>query len=242
MSFFDALRRFFSPTPEEKADKLTRRITNMYGQTDERRYALTQLHSMEPELAAPRLISRFTCQCENNTVDSEEKEYTKNLLVAIGEPAIEPLEAFLRANDKDFSWPFRTLAEILPHGDMVDFIVELLDSIGPEYVRDPERKEQLILIVKSYDEERIKIAVLPYLADDNETIRFVAADTVIAHAHPKGIEALSARLATESSQRVLTLIAGAFRDKEWIVSEADREAVSANLPTSFRLNPKGQIL
>ena len=242
MSFFDALRRFFKPTPEEKADKLRRRIMNMYGQTDERRYALSQLFAMDPELAAPRLIARFTCQCENNTVDSEEKEYTKNLLVEIGEPAVEPLEQFLRNNDKDFSWPYRALSEILSHGALVKFVVELLNSIGPDYVRDPERKEQLILTVKSFFEDDVKLAVLPYLGDDNETIRFVAADTVISHAHPKGIEALSARLATENSQRVLTLIATAFRDKEWIVSEADREAVSSNLPSEFRLSPNGQIL
>ena len=242
MSFFDAIRRFFNPTPEEKAEKLRRRITNMYGHPDDRRYALQQLFSLDAHLAAPRLIERFTCHCENGTVDADEKELTKNFLVELGEPAIEPLKQFLRNNDKDFSWPYRTLSELVSHDDLVDFLVELLEKIGPDYVRDPERKEQLMLTLKSFSEDRIKLGVLPYLADDNETIRFVTADTVIEHAHPEGIKALSARLAEETSQRVLTLIATAFRDKEWIVDEAYRERVKETLPSEFRLNPKGQIL
>lgn len=242
MSVMDMLRRFFKPTPEEKAEKLRRRIVNMYGQTDERRYALTQLHDLGPELAPNRLIERFTCKCENGTVDAEEKEYTKTLLVDIGAASVEPLKDFLRNNDKDFSWPYRTLCELISHQDLVKFLVELLESIGPEYVRDPERKEQLMLELKSFNEEEIKLAILPYLGDDNETIRFVSADTVIAHAHPKGIEALAKRLTEESSQRVITIIASAFRDNSWTIPEEIRESVSEKLPSEFRINAKGVIL
>ena len=242
MSLIDALRRFFKPTPEEKAEKLRKRIINMYGQSDERRYALTQLHDLGPELAPIRLIERFTCKCENGAYDNDEKEYTKTLLVDLGEPAVEPLKNYLRNNDKDFSWPYNTLRELIPHKELVDFLVELLETIGPEYVRDPERKEQLMLNLKSFDEESIKIAILPYLGDDNETIRFVAADTVIAHAHPKGIEALAHRLTEETSQRVMTSIATAFRDNNWVVPEDIRDAVSEKLPQEFRLNAKGIIL
>ena len=242
MSFLDAIRRFFKPTPEEKAEKLRKRVTQMFGHPEDRQYALQQLHDMGPELAPPRLIERFTCKCENGTIDADEKEMTKNYLVDLGRASVEPLKTFLRENDKDFSWPYRTLTELLSHEELVEFLVELLNSIGPEYVRDPERKEQLMLTLKSFDEEAIKLAILPYLNDDNETIRFVAADTVIAHAHPKGIEELAKRMAEETSQRAVTLIATAFRDNGWVVDESLREQVSQNLPSDFRLNSKGVIL
>ena len=242
MSFLDAIRRFFNPTPEEKADKLRKRVTQMFGHPDDRKYALHQLFEMGPELAPTRLIERFTCTCENGTYDVEEKELTKDYLVELGQASVEPLKTFLRENDRDFSWPFKTLTELISHEELVAFIVELLKTIGPDYVRFPERKEQLMLTLKSYDEEEIKLGVLPYLNDDNETIRFVTADTVIAHAHPKGIEALAQRLAEEPSPRAITQIATAFRDNGWTIDESLREKVSQNLPQDFRINSKGVIL
>ena len=242
MSFFDAIRRFFKPTPAEKAEKLGRRIMNMYGHPDDRRYAIVQLAELGPELAPKYLIQRFTCRCENGTVDADEKDLVRQLLVNLGNASIEPLKDFLRRNDKDFNWPYRTLEELLPHEEMVEFLTELLHTIGPEYVRDPERKEQLMLVLKSFHEDSIRVGILPYLGDENETIRFVAADTVIEHAHPEGIRALAARFAEETSQRVLTLIATAFRDKGWTVDAESREAVAAHLPSGFRINDRGIIL
>lgn len=242
MSFIDAIRRFIKPTPEEKAERLRKRITNMYGHTEDRRYALGQLYDLGPELAPRRLIERFTRRCDNGTIDAEEKAYTKDLLVSLGEGSIEPLKQFLMKNDKDFSWPYRTLAELLDHESLVSFLETLLKSIGPEYVRDPERKEQLILTVKSFEEPCLDDALLPYLGDENETIRFVAADAVIEHGRPEGIDALSARLGEETSQRTLSLIATAFRDKGWLVSEAHRASAVDHLPKGFRLNDKGAVI
>lgn len=242
MSFFDALRRFFKPTPAEKAEKLRKKVLNMYGHPDDRRYAIVELSKLGAELAAKPLIERFTCRCENGTVDADEKQLVKDLLCNLGEATIDPLKAFLRNNDKDFNWPYRTLHDLLEHDALVEFLVELLNTIGPEYVRDPERKEQLMLVLKSFKEESICKAILPYLGDDNETIRFVSADTVIEQAHQDGIHALSERLSMEESQRILTLIATAFRDKGWAVSEGFRASVKDHLPSTFRMNDKGIIL
>ena len=214
----------------------------MYANRDDRRFALEQLALLGPELAPEPLIERFTVKCENGTVDADEKKLVKDYLVNLGQASVAPLKKYLLNNDKDFNWPFRTLADLISHDELVAFIVELLNTIGPEYVRDPERKEQLILILKSYKEESICKAVLPYLGDQNETIRFVTADTVIEQAHPDGIAAMAKRLTEEESQRVLTLIATAFRDKGWKIDEDIRSAVSEKLPEGFRINDKGVIL
>lgn len=242
MPVFDAVRRFFAPTPAEKAEKLRRRIVNMYGHTEDRKYALGQLHDLGPTLAPKCLIERFTCRCENGTVDADEKAYTKQLLLDLGEPCVEPLKHFLLNSDKDFSWPFRTLSDLISHEELVKFIVELLETIGPEYVRDTERKEQLMLTIKSFDEPEIDDAAIRYLKDDNETIRFVTADTIIAHGRKEGIKALSERLANETSQRILTLIANAFREKSWTVDEEFVEKARNNLSSEYRINDKGIIV
>ena len=242
MSIADALRRFFKPTPEEKADKLQAKISNMYGQTADRRYYLDQLAAMGPELAPKRLITRFTVRCDNGTNDADEKELTKCLLVGLGRASVDPLKDFLRKHDKDFNWPYRTLEDLVTREELTEFVVELLNSIGPDYVRNPERKEQLILVVKSFKDDAVGKAVLPYLGDDNETIRFVAADAVITHGHDYGIEALAKRFAVETSQRVLTLIAESFRDKNWTVPEDCRDAVGSHLPAGMRINSAGLIV
>lgn len=242
MSFFDAIRRFFNPTPKEKAEKLRKKIVNMYVHADDRRYCIMQIADLGPELAAEPLIERFTCRSENGTVDSEEKELVSKLLIDMGEATVVPLKKFLKNNDKFFNWPYRTLTQLISHDELVDFLKELLDSIGPEYVRDPERKEQLMLTLKSFREEKLCLSILPYLGDENETIRFVAADTVIEQAHEKGISALVDRLAAEDSQRVLSLIATAFKEKNWHIPDDRREDVEKNLPSEFRINSKGIVL
>lgn len=242
MSIADTLRRFFKPTPEEKADKLQKRIMNMYGQTADRRYYLGQLFAMGPEYAPTRLILRFTSQCENSTIDEEEKKLTRDLMVDLGEPSVAVLKQFLSTRNQCFNWPYRTLAELISREELIEFLLELLESIGPEYVRDTERKEQLMLIIKDFKDERLAIAMLPYLGDDNETIRFLAADTAIGFAQKDGIQALAKRIALESSQRVQTLILEAFRDNAWVVDESERAKVSEKLPAGFRLNNKGVIV
>lgn len=242
MSIGNTLRRFFKPTQEEKADKLKERILNMYGQTADRRYYLGQLFAMGPEYAPSRLILRFTAQCENSTVDGEEKALTRDLMIDLGEASIVVLKQFLSTRDKGFNWPYRTLAELISRDELIDFLLGLLQDIGPDYVRDTERKEQLMLAIKSFENERLGTAMLPYLGDDNETIRFLAADTAIAMGQKNGIQALAERISLESSQRVLTLILEAFRDKAWTIDESIRAQVTESLPPNFRLNNKGVIV
>lgn len=241
MGFLDSIKVFLKPTPEQKADRLLGRITNMYSQTQDRQYYLCQLRDLGGELAARRLIRRFTCTCENGTVDADEKELCMKLLVSLGQDSVEALKLHLSHNDKDFNWPYRTLAQLISREELVAFMVQILEEIGPEYVRDPERKEQIMLISKGYEEESLARAILPYLGDDNETIRFVAADASIEHGNPFDIEALSERLAIEDSQRVLRHIAEAFKAKGWEIKPCDREKITARLPHGFSLTAQNSI-
>ena len=197
---------------------------------------------MGPEYAPSRLILRFTAQCENSTVDGEEKALTRDLLIDLGDASVVVLKQFLSTRDKVFNWPYRTLAELITREELIDFLLGLLESIGPEYVRDTERKEQLMLAIKGFEDERLGTAMLPYLCDDNETIRFLAADTAIALGQENGIKALAERISVEPSQRVLTLILEAFRNKAWVIDEASTAQISAHLPANFRLNNKGIIV
>ena len=99
-----------------------------------------------------------------------------------------------------------------------------------------------MLTIKTFEEPEIDDAALRYLNDDNETIRFVTADTIIAHGRKEGIHALCERLACETSQRILSLIANAFRDKSWAIEGDFIEKAQNNLPSEYRINEKGIIV
>ncbi len=223
----------------KKLAKFEKKITNMYIQPGDRQYFLHQLRAMDGEDAATSLLRRFTCSCENTTVDRDEKEMTCRLLVEMGQTAVPPLKAYLRNNDKAVNWPFRALKDLLSREALCTFLVEVLEAIGPEYVRDPERKEQLILTARDFDDPCIAKSVLPYLDDDNETIRFVAAETVSHHALEEGIAALVERFGVETSQRIINHIADAFASHGWVLD--DVSVVEPHLPSGYSVTRQRTI-
>lgn len=224
----------FLLSKNQKIARAEKKILNMYLQAPDRQYYLHQLRELGGEDAARTLIRRFTVSCENTTIDRDEKELTCLFLVEMGNDAIGPLKQYLRHNDQCVNWPFRALRDLLTKEQLIEFLAEVLDSIGPEYVRDPERKEQLVLTAKEFEDERIGRAVLPYLDDDNETIRFIAAETVVTHGFDFAIPELWARFAKEDSQRIKALIARAFVDKGWVIEDVPN--VEPHLPSGFAFN------
>lgn len=230
-----------------KIVKAEKKITNMYIQRQDRQYFLGMLRDERSEEAARALTKRFTCACDNMTVDRDEKELTAHLLVEMGSVAVPAVKDYIRRHDIGVNWPVRALREMVSREELIDFLAEVLDAIGPEYVRDPERKEQLMLIARDLPEERMTRAVLPYLDDDNETIRFVAAETIIHHATHGQAELarkpLADRLAAETSTRVTTHIARAFVEHGWVVEPTDASTdLSAFVPDGFRLTPERKLV
>lgn len=230
-----------------KIIKAEKKITNMYIQRGDRQYFLGMLRDEGTDAAARALTKRFTCSCDNTTVDRDEKELTAHLLVEMGGTALEPVKDYIRNYDSGVNWPFRALRRMLEQDALVDFLVEVLESIGPDYVREPERKEQLVLIAKDFPEERLTRALLPYLDDDNETIRYVAAETVIHHATQGDAEVarkpLSDRLVEEISTRVTAHIARAFAEHGWVYEPTDPAVDPAQfVPDGFKLTPDRKLV
>ncbi len=60
----------------------------------------------------------------------------------------------------------------------------------------------MILTARDYPSQEMLRVVLPYLDDDTEPIRFIAAETVISFDYPEALPALEERLREEESQRI----------------------------------------
>ena len=237
------LKEFFFGRKDEddgrprKIVKAEKKITNMYVQTADRQYFLDQLRLDGSPEAIEAMLSRFTCACENTTIDRDEKEMTCQFLVSLGTAAVEPLKKYLKTYEENVNWPFRALKQLLSKDDLIDFLVEILEAIGPEYVRQPERKEQMVLAAKDFNNlERVTRAVVPYLDDHLETIRFITVETLLSSDFDFVCEPLLECLAEEDSQRVITRILEGFTEKGWTVSDDHTESVKAKLSGGFVLS------
>lgn len=225
----------------KKIVKAEQKITNMFIQAADRQYFLDQLRADGSQDAARVLLKRFASQCENLTVDRDEKEMTCHFLVAMGEFAVDPIKDYLRRNDEFVNWPLRALRELLSPDDFTLFITELLTKIGPDYVRHPERKEQLILLAKSLSSPDVTRSLLPYVTDHNETIRFLAVDTLIHFADPIATEPLIEALPEEESQRVITRVLDGLASLQWTIPEPLRATLKAKLSHPFYLSAEFKV-
>ncbi len=238
---WNKIKSFFAPTREQKLERFAKRIANMYTQTDERRFVYDQVRAMGGEDAAATLIKRFLYKTQNSTYDSQEKELVSDMLVSMGKDAVEPLKTYLRKQDKDFNWPFKTLRLLINDEEFNAFVLELLETIGPDYVRDPERKEILILSASGTDDPQIAKAMLTYLEDDNETIRFVTAEAVLAMPFEFAQPSLEKCLENEDSERVKNHILNGFIQNEWHV-QSKSDQLKENIPSQFQINEHGEII
>jgi hypothetical protein len=143
MGIFD----FLSGSPEKRIKSLQKKATEKYGPPENRQAAIDKLLDMKTPEAISALLMRFTVNSEPSITDAEEKEYTFKSLLEMGEKAIEPLKAFVRRSDVATSWALKMLRQLISEQDLVTLIIEVLEKLGPEYTRDPEKKSRKTRLV-----------------------------------------------------------------------------------------------
>jgi hypothetical protein len=241
------LKEFFfgAKDPEGRPKNIVKaeqKITNMFLQAADRQYFLDQLRVDGSEAAVRVMLKRFASQCENLTIDRDEKEMTCHFLVSIGPSVIPTLQDYLRRNDEFVNWPLAALRELMTPDDFTTFIADLLDRVGPDYVRHPERKEQLMLAAKDLPSEAVTRALLPYLTDHSETIRFLATDALLTHANPLAVNALVEARFEEESQRVITRAFDGLAALGWEVPEDLVEPLRAKLAYPYALSADRKVI
>src|SRR5205085_2566025 len=79
--------------------------------------------------------------------------------------AIEPVKDYLRRADTGSSWAIRIFSGILPEAEVISIVVDYLKEIGPQYMRNPEKKLVLLQFLEGKDDPRIAATVAPMLED-----------------------------------------------------------------------------
>lgn len=230
---------------KNKIAKLQKSVTNMYVQPQERQFIMQQLRDIGTDDAVRALISRFNESSPNTTVDLEEKQWVYDVLVDMSRkspPVQKIVEDHVRRADAKINWPIKVLEDLKGFNEMADFLRELLEPLGTEYVRDPEKKQEVILRAAEYKTEELASEVARFLEDANETVRFLAVDTVLAMGFDVVVAPLVQCAVDEESHRVLQKIAeGLSEHPEWIIAEADRTSLAAVLPDEYAIHHDGFV-
>ncbi len=232
---------------ERRIKKLKKTLTNMYVQAAERKYAIEELRSIGSPDAIRTLMSRFEETGPNHTTDADEKQFTYSVLVDLGRrgetDVVGIIADRLKEIEENINWPLKVLTDLVSYDDMAELITELLaaDDIG--YRRNPEKKRELMLRAAEFQSPELADQLIRFLEDDNEPIRFLAVDALMAQdIEDLPREPLIERLQTEESLRILQKIVEICAENPgWKVPKEDREDLEPLLPDGYGIHKKGHI-
>jgi hypothetical protein len=220
-----------------KRERCRGRLTNMYYQQADRMAAADQAYELAlqgDEEAVNVLLVRFEHLCPSTTVDREEKEHVVNLLVALGDKAVPAIESYCLTLRKPIYWPVRVLEDLWPRERVDGFLADVLEKTDNDYWRDPEKKIGLLQMVSAIPGDRITRALLPFVDDQLEEVRFKAVDALVQRAADVRDVFLPRLAGEEESGRIIARLTEAFAERAWSV-QGHEQALAPRLPRGFRV-------
>ena len=220
--------------------KHAERVANKRSQTLDRQASIEFLGAEKSAAAVSALLLRFGYSAEPTITDQEEKQRVFDLVCSMGEVVYEPVRTYLHRAES-LSWPLKILHEILEPDDFCSEILDLIATFDTEYERDPQRKIQAIAALEEVSDPRIAQAVVRFVADANETVRFHAVCVCLASKDEETTrDRLLEQVVKEESQRIRLRVAEGFADLGWGV-QGYRGSVEKVLPEGFVIQSSGQI-
>jgi hypothetical protein len=218
--------------------KHAERAANKRAQAIDRWEAIQALAAARTAEAVEALLVRFTFYVEPSITDQDEKDAAFAGILSAGEAALGPVTAFLRKAES-ISWPLKILDQLTTAPVVTGKLLELLSEMDTEYERDPQRKIQVLSALEERADPRILEAVLRFLEDTNETVRFTAVGALLAQAEVgQAREPMVDCLCGEESVRIRNRILQGFIGRGWGFSDRGDE-VRAKLPPGYALDSKG---
>lgn len=166
--------------------RLAQKVTQKYGPPENRQKVIEQLAAMAAPGALRVLCLRFTIRVDVGIQDDEEKERVRQILVAAGPSAVEPVKVFLAEQESGIAWGLRVLSDLVAPEQVLATVRELLRRLGGEYSRDPEKKLVLLTWLQEHPGllaassaaaagPTLESAILPLLEDFSDDVRLSAA-------------------------------------------------------------------
>lgn len=221
-------------TQEGKLTRHARRVSNRDSQPEDRDASVQWLVKDASPKAIYALLTRFDMNLTQQLKDATEKEYVFQQLVHLGEPAVGPLQEWLR-QCKQFALPLRLLAQLQGEAAAIDAALGLLKAELSRSAFHPEKKKGLLVWLSEKRGPALAEAAAPFLADFDEEVRYAAAEVIANQADDDtSRQAMLGAMARpeEDSNRVRHRICEVAVQRGWPVEGFD---LATRLPTGYTL-------
>jgi hypothetical protein len=228
---------------ERKVDGKVRRANNKHTPKDYRQIALQEvidLAKIGDQLALRGLIQRFSVNAEPSIEDEKEKEWVRDALVDIGRPALPHIAKALRSAES-VNWVQRVFRTIVGEDEYREELLSVLADFDTEYERNPDRKTQTIMALAEIPERRVAEALLRFLEDVDETVRFQTVVSLAKIGDELAREPLLKVMCDDESLRVRNEVIEAFAVRSWS-TQGFKKKIDDLLPKGYRHEKSGKIV
>jgi HEAT repeat protein len=221
------------------------RAKNKDAQSADRMGSLEALRDDGSPEAVEGLLGRFTMRYDKSIEDEQEIEFVFGELIKMGNKILPPLQKHLRSADS-ISWGLKVLDEVASPEEAWPILADLCERNDNSYTRDPSKKIQMLNYLGEHSDPRAAKALVPYLSDMDEGVRYVAAESLIHHKDAEAAREPLLQLLTsdkEDSRRIKRRILDGFADLGWDVKgfSGAVEKMLADLLPGARLDNHGKI-
>jgi hypothetical protein len=189
------------------------------------------------------LLGRFTMRYDKTIEDEQEKEYVFDQLRRLGPVILPELEQHMRQAES-IAWGLRLLGEVASDEEAWPILERLCGQNDNNYTRDPSKKQQLLHHLGEQKDPRTGAALLPYLEDVDEGVRFTTVEGLLRHRQEAARAPLLTLLANEKeeSRRIKRRIAEGLAELGWDVrGTASVEKLIADLLPGSRIDNHGRV-
>jgi hypothetical protein len=202
---------------EGRLKKHVARAKNKDAQSADRFASLEALREDDSPEATSGLLGRFTIRYDKSIEDEQEKDFVFESLVKKGAKILPQLQQHLRSADS-IAWGLKVLDAIADKDQEWGVLEDLCERNDNTYVRDPSRKIQLLHYLGELEDARGATALVPYLEDMDEGVRFTATEGLLHHKLPDVAREPLLKLLTnekEESRRIKRRIVDGLADLGW---------------------------
>jgi hypothetical protein len=228
---------------ERHIEKLLRSANNKYKPKEYRQPALSELIEVAragDSVAIAGLLARFAVNAEPSSEDEREKDWVCEALIDIGQTALPQIRHSLRTAES-VSWMHRTLKQIVSPGDYKAELLDVLSDFDTEYERNPDRKLQTIMALSETNGEEIAEALLRFLEDVDETVRFQTVGALARLECDLAREPMLKTMCEDESIRVRNGVIDAFVRLAWSTT-GYKKKIDALLPKGYKHEKSGKIV
>lgn len=216
---FGSVKDFFGGGSSKRVEKAAKIITNAKAIRDDRwaaiEYVAQDVKAVEE--AVPALLPRFEYSLEHGINDTREKELAMKGIVRFGESAIPFVKDWLKTTTR-IAWPIKVLNQLGQDKVVIDCLKSALDYGEVSFTQHAvDKNYDILCYLRDYQLHDDIEQISHFLKDQDERVRYAAAEVLIAQESEVVRPKLEPFLGDESSEnrRIRGAVSQLYSAKGW---------------------------